>query len=166
LFGINRMAEGVASGRRSSMGLGIGYGEQKAFQNAFGRFVDMHRPKIDRSDGCSSKNFVSIFPQTVMDCSEDASRQHHVETCFADIPGDQLVRPGHQHGMEAVEGGTDGLRTHNRCRAAVAEQKERQNLLEVGRVLQVQGAKLEVSTRANASDRTMWRASLSALIAA
>jgi hypothetical protein len=40
LFGINRMAEGVASGRRSSLGIGAGYGEQKAFANSFSRIVD------------------------------------------------------------------------------------------------------------------------------
>jgi hypothetical protein len=40
LFGINRMAEGVAAGRRSSMGIGAGYGEQKAFKNSFDRVVD------------------------------------------------------------------------------------------------------------------------------
>jgi hypothetical protein len=40
LFGINRMAEGVAFGRRSSLGLGVGYGEQKAFTKAFGRVVE------------------------------------------------------------------------------------------------------------------------------
>jgi hypothetical protein len=40
LFGINRMAEGVAAGRRSSLGIGVGYGEQKAFKNSFDRLVD------------------------------------------------------------------------------------------------------------------------------
>jgi Hedgehog amino-terminal signalling domain len=40
LFGITHMAEGVAAGRRSSMGLGIEFGEQKAFGNSFGRLVD------------------------------------------------------------------------------------------------------------------------------
>jgi hypothetical protein len=40
LFGIERLAQGVASGRQSSMGLGAGYGEKKAFDNAFGRVVD------------------------------------------------------------------------------------------------------------------------------
>ena len=37
LFGVNRMSAGVAAGRQSSMGLGVGYGEQTAFQNAFSR---------------------------------------------------------------------------------------------------------------------------------
>jgi Transglycosylase SLT domain len=40
LFGIERLAQGVASGRQGAMGLGLGYGEQKGFQNAFGRVVD------------------------------------------------------------------------------------------------------------------------------
>jgi hypothetical protein len=40
LFGITRMAEGVAAGRRSSLGLGVGYGEQKAFKNSFDRIID------------------------------------------------------------------------------------------------------------------------------
>lgn len=40
LFGITRTAEGVAAGRRSSLGIGVGYGEQKAFKNAFDRIVD------------------------------------------------------------------------------------------------------------------------------
>jgi hypothetical protein len=40
LFGIERLAQGVAGGRQSSMGLGVGYGEQKGFQNAFGRVLD------------------------------------------------------------------------------------------------------------------------------
>jgi hypothetical protein len=40
LFGIERLAQGVASRRQSSMGLGVGTGEQQSFQNAFGRVVD------------------------------------------------------------------------------------------------------------------------------
>ena len=40
LFGIDRLALGVAGGRRSSLGLGTGYGEQRAFQTNFGRLVD------------------------------------------------------------------------------------------------------------------------------
>lgn len=40
LFGIDRMAAGVASGRRSSMGLGLSYGEQKSFGVNYGRLVD------------------------------------------------------------------------------------------------------------------------------
>jgi hypothetical protein len=40
LFGISRLAEGVASGRRSSLGLGTTYGGQRAFNTAFSRFAD------------------------------------------------------------------------------------------------------------------------------
>jgi Transglycosylase SLT domain len=40
LFGIERLAQGVASRRQSSMGLGVATGEQQAFGNAFGRVVD------------------------------------------------------------------------------------------------------------------------------
>jgi hypothetical protein len=39
LFGIDRLALGVSAGRRSSLGLGLGYGEQQAFGN-FARLVD------------------------------------------------------------------------------------------------------------------------------
>lgn len=38
LFGISRMASGVASGRQSAMGLGTTYGGQKAFGTAFDRY--------------------------------------------------------------------------------------------------------------------------------
>ena len=40
LFGISRLAQGVATGRQSSMGLGVDYGQQKAFSTNFGRLVD------------------------------------------------------------------------------------------------------------------------------
>lgn len=40
LFGIDRLALGVAGTRRSSFGLGTGYGEQRAFGANFGRLVD------------------------------------------------------------------------------------------------------------------------------
>jgi hypothetical protein len=40
LFGIDRMAYGVAAGRRSSLGLGLGYGPQQSFGANFGRLVD------------------------------------------------------------------------------------------------------------------------------
>jgi hypothetical protein len=40
LFGITRLAENVAGGRRSSLGLGTTYGGQKAFDTAFDRFGD------------------------------------------------------------------------------------------------------------------------------
>jgi hypothetical protein len=40
LWGIDRMARSVSSDRRSSMGLGLSIGEQKAFQINFGRAVD------------------------------------------------------------------------------------------------------------------------------
>jgi hypothetical protein len=38
LFGINRMAETVAEGRRTSLGLGMTYGQNRAFDIAFNRF--------------------------------------------------------------------------------------------------------------------------------
>jgi hypothetical protein len=40
LFGIERLAQGVASRRSSAMGLGVDSGEQASFGNAFGRVVD------------------------------------------------------------------------------------------------------------------------------
>lgn len=40
LFGIDRLALAAAGGRRSSLGLGIGFGEQKAFDVNYGRLVD------------------------------------------------------------------------------------------------------------------------------
>lgn len=40
LFGIDRMALGVAAGRRASLGLGTGGGERRAFGANFGRLVD------------------------------------------------------------------------------------------------------------------------------
>lgn len=40
LFGIDRLASSVASGRRSSQGLGLTFGEQRAFGVNFGRVVD------------------------------------------------------------------------------------------------------------------------------
>ncbi len=40
LFGIDRLALSAASGRRSSLGLGVGYGEQAAFGANAGRLVD------------------------------------------------------------------------------------------------------------------------------
>jgi len=40
LFGIDRLATGVSSTRRSSMGLGIGYGDLRAFGANFSRLVD------------------------------------------------------------------------------------------------------------------------------
>lgn len=40
LFGIDRLGAAVASGRRSSQGLGLGYGEQKSFGVNFGSAVD------------------------------------------------------------------------------------------------------------------------------
>lgn len=40
LFGIDRLAMNVAAGRRSSLGLGVGYGEQQSFQSNFARLVD------------------------------------------------------------------------------------------------------------------------------
>jgi hypothetical protein len=40
LFGIDRMAQGVAGSRRSAMGMGLSIGEQKAFDIDFGRVAD------------------------------------------------------------------------------------------------------------------------------
>jgi Transglycosylase SLT domain len=40
LFGIERLAQGVASRRQGAMGLGVETGEQQSFANAFGRVVD------------------------------------------------------------------------------------------------------------------------------
>lgn len=40
LFGIDRLAGSVSAGRRSSLGLGIGYGEQRSFGVNFDRLVD------------------------------------------------------------------------------------------------------------------------------
>ena len=40
LFGIDRLALGVAQNRRSALGLGLGYGEQQAFSANFSRLVD------------------------------------------------------------------------------------------------------------------------------
>ncbi|NEU95663.1 hypothetical protein [Bradyrhizobium uaiense] len=40
LFGISRLTDNVASGRRSALGLGATYGQQRAFGTAFDRFGD------------------------------------------------------------------------------------------------------------------------------
>lgn len=40
LFGVSRLAQDVAGGRRAAMGSGASYGEQKAFQTNFDRFGD------------------------------------------------------------------------------------------------------------------------------
>ena len=40
LFGIDKLAGSAAAGRRSAAGLGISFGEQRAFSTDFGRFVD------------------------------------------------------------------------------------------------------------------------------
>lgn len=40
LFGIDRLAANVSSGRRSSTGLGVSYGQQRAFELNYGRVVD------------------------------------------------------------------------------------------------------------------------------
>jgi tail lysozyme len=40
LFGIDRLAAGAAAGRRSAMGLGVSYGEQKSFEVNYARLVD------------------------------------------------------------------------------------------------------------------------------
>src|SRR5581483_5133027 len=40
LFGLDRLAGGVSATRRSGLGLGIGYGDQRAFSTNFGRLVD------------------------------------------------------------------------------------------------------------------------------
>lgn len=40
LFGLDRLASAVGAGRRSSLGLGLSYGEEKAFGVNYGRVVD------------------------------------------------------------------------------------------------------------------------------
>lgn len=40
LFGIDRLAASVAAGRRGALGLGIGYGQQRAFGVNFSRLID------------------------------------------------------------------------------------------------------------------------------
>ena len=40
VFGFDRLAGAVSSGRRSSLGLGLGYGEERAFSANFSRLVD------------------------------------------------------------------------------------------------------------------------------
>lgn len=40
LFGINRLAADVAGGRRSALGLGLSYGQNRSFSTNFGRLVD------------------------------------------------------------------------------------------------------------------------------
>ena len=40
LFGISRLAQGVADTRRTGLGIGVDYGQQRAFRTNFGRVVD------------------------------------------------------------------------------------------------------------------------------
>ena len=40
LFGLERLAANVGSGRKSSLGLGVTYGEQKSFETNYGRLFD------------------------------------------------------------------------------------------------------------------------------
>lgn len=40
LFGISRLAQSAAAGRRAALGVGTGFGEHRAFGVGFGRFVD------------------------------------------------------------------------------------------------------------------------------
>ena len=57
---------------------------------------------------------------------------------------------------------------HQRCRAAVREKKEAEQLREVRGLSKMQRAKFQIKDQnaASGSEWTMWRASLSALIAA
>jgi hypothetical protein len=42
LWGLDKLAQGVGAGRRSSQGLGTGYGEQASFETNFQRLIDAH----------------------------------------------------------------------------------------------------------------------------
>ncbi len=55
LFGIDRLAEGVASQRRANMGTGVGYGQQRAFGLDYGRFVDADGMLANVSGALSDK---------------------------------------------------------------------------------------------------------------
>ena len=54
-FGMDRLAEGVASSRRSALGLGVSYGQQQAVNTAFGRFLESPSSVLSRiATGVSS----------------------------------------------------------------------------------------------------------------
>ena len=82
--------------------------------------------------------------QRVVDRARHLAGQHHVEAEIADVPGDQLARVRHQHGAETIERDADRIGADDAGGAAIAEQQERQHLLEVGGFLQMQRTQLDV----------------------
>ena len=60
------------------------------------------------------------------------------------MPADQLARVRHQRGLKGFDRDADRIGGNQRRGAAIAEQKEGENLFQVGGLMQMQGAKLQI----------------------
>src|ERR1039458_767894 len=67
----------------------------------------------------------------------------HVESLFADAPGDEVIGAGEVDGEKTVDGEADGLRGDEIGGTAIGEDREGKQLLEILCLLHVQGAELE-----------------------
>src|ERR1700739_4812469 len=78
------------------------------------------------------------------ECDGDLAGEEHVEAEAANLPGDEVAGLGDEDGAEAVEGEADGFSGEDGGGAAVGEEEEAEDLLEVVGLLQVKCAELEV----------------------
>ena len=118
-------------------------------ERAFDRVEDratarMHAPEVDRRRRRAVENVFRMAAHRVVHGGRHLAGQDHVEAGIANIPGHQLARIGGEHGLEAVELDALRLGRHEARGAAVAPEQEREDLLEVGRLLEMHRAKLEV----------------------
>jgi len=67
----------------------------------------------------------------------------HVETLFADAPGDELIGASEIDGEKAIDGEAGGLPANEIGRATISKHREGEQLLQILRFLHVQGAEFE-----------------------
>ena len=95
-------------------------------------------------------------------------REMHVKTQFANLPGDEVTCFWNAKSEKAVDAEAFWIGADQAGCAPIGKKKKRQHLLEVLCLLQMEGAELQIQNQHHGigSDRTMWCADFSALIAA
>jgi hypothetical protein len=124
------------------------------FQSLLDRIEDrstarMDRPNVEVLLMVSAQDALIVIAHCLMaqrlgNLLWNLAGQGHGETGFADAPRDEIARMRNCHDTKILEGDALRLCGDETCRASVAEEQRGEDNFEIGRLLQVEGAELEI----------------------
>jgi hypothetical protein len=133
LFGLDRLAAGVAAQRRGAMGLGINYGQGQAFKLDYGRFVDsgamlgnvsgaLYDATSPGYTGLLASGLQQSFLQSHNAAEVSRELLHRLPGLFAGTPRELVGAKAHALGIDQLISSQDIIRYLNASPAERAAQ--------------------------------------------